>query len=93
MTHPDANKGSVVETLVRRLSMAPEAIATIGDMPNDVLMFEKSGFSVAMGQSADDVKRRASAVTDGYNDEGFAKAIERYILPTSQRSAERGKPT
>ena len=91
VTHPDANKGSVVETLVRRLSMAPEAIATIGDMPNDVLMFEKSGFSIAMGQAADDVKRRASAVTDGYNDEGFAKAIERYILPAARGSAERGK--
>ena len=92
VTHPEANKGFVVETLVRRLSLAPDEIATIGDMPNDVLMFEKSGFSIAMGQSADDVKRRASAVTDGYNDEGFAKAIERYILPAARGSADREIP-
>jgi hydroxymethylpyrimidine pyrophosphatase-like HAD family hydrolase len=49
-------------------------------MPNDVLMFERSGFSVAMGNASDEVKSEASAVTDSYEDEGFAKAVERLIL-------------
>ncbi len=80
VTHPKANKGEVVATLSRLLSISPDEIATIGDMPNDVLMFRKSGFSIAMGQSSDEVKKAASAVTDGYNDEGFAKAIERFVL-------------
>ena len=51
-------------------------IATIGDQPNDVLMFERSGFSIAMGNASE----RADATTDSYNDEGFAKAMERFIL-------------
>ena len=55
-------------------------IATIGDQPNDVLMFERSGFSIAMGNASDEVKKRADATTDSYNDEGFAKAMERFIL-------------
>ena len=80
VTHPQANKGSVVAYLSRTLSIAPEAIATIGDQPNDVLMFRPSGFSIAMGNSSDEVKAQASAVTDGYNDEGFAKAVERFVL-------------
>ena len=80
VTHPDANKGFVVGFLAKRLGIPAGEIATIGDMPNDVLMFEKSGFSIAMGQSADDVKGSASAVTESYEDEGFAKALERFLL-------------
>jgi Cof subfamily protein (haloacid dehalogenase superfamily) len=82
ITHPHANKGDVVEVLSKTLGIAKEAIATIGDMPNDVLMFKKSGFSIAMGNASDAVKEQASATTDSYNDEGFAKAVERYVLKT-----------
>ena len=56
VTHPQANKGVVVETLSKMLSIPPDEIATIGDMPNDVLMFRKSGFSIAMGNASDEVK-------------------------------------
>ncbi len=80
VTHPDANKGTVVGTLAKLLKVPPEAFATLGDQPNDVLMFQKSGFSVAMGNSSDEVKSKASATTDSYNDEGFAKALERFFL-------------
>jgi Cof subfamily protein (haloacid dehalogenase superfamily) len=82
VTHPQANKGAVVDALVRMLGVSPEQIATIGDMPNDVLMFRKSGLSIAMGNASDEVKSKAKAVTDSYNDEGFAKAVERFILNT-----------
>lgn len=82
ITHKDANKGAVVEYLSRHLKIPAEEIATIGDQPNDVLMFEKSGFSIAMGNASDEVKSQASKVTDSYNDEGFAKAMERFILGT-----------
>jgi Cof subfamily protein (haloacid dehalogenase superfamily) len=80
VTHPDANKGAVVDTLVKKLGIPAKEVATIGDMPNDVLMFRRSGFSIAMGNASDEVKAQASAVTDSYNDEGFAKAVERHLL-------------
>ena len=80
VTNPDANKGSVVATLARTLHIPPEQIATIGDMPNDVLMFKPSGFSIAMGNASAEVQGEADAVTDSYEDEGFAKAVERFIL-------------
>jgi hydroxymethylpyrimidine pyrophosphatase-like HAD family hydrolase len=64
----------------RCLGVPAEEIATIGDQPNDVLMFKRSGFSIAMGNASDEVKGKATAVTDSYNDEGFAKAMERFIL-------------
>ena len=80
VTHHDANKGAVVDYLTQKLSIPAAEIATIGDQPNDVLMFKRSGFSIAMGNASDQVKAQASATTDSYNDEGFAKAMERFIL-------------
>jgi Cof subfamily protein (haloacid dehalogenase superfamily) len=80
VTHPDANKGTVVGTLSRSFSIPPAQIATIGDMPNDVLMFRRSGLSIAMGNAGPEVQAAADCVTDSYDDEGFAKAMERFIL-------------
>ena len=83
VTHPQANKGTVVATLSRLLNISPEQIATMGDMPNDVLMFRKSGFSIAMGNASDEVKAQASAVTDSNENEGFANAVRKFILRTA----------
>jgi Cof subfamily protein (haloacid dehalogenase superfamily) len=80
VTHPDANKGTVVTTLSKLLSVPADEIATIGDMPNDVLMFRNSGLSIAMGNASRDVQAQADLVTASCEDEGFAKAIERFIL-------------
>ncbi len=82
VTHPDANKGGVVKFLSATYDIAPEEIATIGDMPNDILMFAHSGLSIAMGQSDRDVKLAARRVTTSNEDEGFANAVERFILRT-----------
>jgi hypothetical protein len=87
ITHKDANKGAVVEYLSRHLNVPPEEIATIGDQPNDVLMFKRSGFSIAMGNASDEVQAEANATTDSYADEGFAKAMERFILLHSRKLA------
>ena len=80
ITNKDANKGAVVAYLSHHLDVPAEEIATIGDQPNDVLMFKRSSLSIAMGNASDEVKAQANAVTDSYNDEGFAKAMERCIL-------------
>ena len=80
VTHPEANKGGVVLTLARMLQLKAEEIATIGDMPNDVPMFEKGGLSIAMGQASDEVKHAANEVTTSSEDEGFANAVEKFIL-------------
>jgi Cof subfamily protein (haloacid dehalogenase superfamily) len=89
VTHPKANKGTVVTTLSKFLDIRPDQIATIGDMPNDVFMFRKSGFSIAMGNSSDEVKSQASAVTDTNENEGFAKAVRKFVLRST--IIERGR--
>jgi Cof subfamily protein (haloacid dehalogenase superfamily) len=76
VTPPGCDKGTFVETMAKRLDMPTAAVATIGDMQNDLAMFRKSGLSIAMGNATDDVKKLATHVTASNEDEGFAKAIE-----------------
>lgn len=83
VTHPDANKGAVARYLSAKYAIPPEDIATIGDMPNDVLMFAHSGLSIAMGNASPEVQRAARRVTTSNADEGFAAAVERFVLPQS----------
>jgi Cof subfamily protein (haloacid dehalogenase superfamily) len=80
VTHPDANKGSVAKGLAARYHLSTDEIATIGDMPNDVLMFAHSGLSIAMGNADAEVKKAARRVTDSNEDNGFARAVRRFVL-------------
>ena len=82
VTNPDANKGNVARYLATQLGIPTEAVATIGDMPNDVLMFAQSGLSIAMGNAAPDVQRTARRVTSSNDADGFARAVDEFVLPT-----------
>jgi Cof subfamily protein (haloacid dehalogenase superfamily) len=90
VTHPQADKGHVVEALSRLLSIPASAIATIGDGRNDVAMFRAGGLSIAMGNAAHEVQAQAAFVTDGNDADGFAKAVEKYLLAAVD--AQRGAP-
>ena len=81
VTHPMANKGVVVERLSHYYKIPREQIATLGDGANDVLMFQRSGLSIAMGNASEEVQRQATCVTASNEDDGFAKAVEQFILP------------
>jgi Cof subfamily protein (haloacid dehalogenase superfamily) len=81
VTHPTANKGVVVERLSRYFRIPLAQIATIGDQQNDALMFWLSGVSIAMGNASEEVQRQATHVTSSNEEEGFAEAIERFVLP------------
>jgi Cof subfamily protein (haloacid dehalogenase superfamily) len=80
VTHPDANKGVVVTTLAARYALEAKQIATIGDMPNDVLMFARSGLGIAMGNADREVQRAARRVTATNDRDGFAAAVRRFVL-------------
>ncbi len=80
VTHRDANKGGVVDYLARKYTIDPSEIAVIGDMTNDVLMFARAGLSFAVANAPPDVQQAATYVTSSNNDNGFATAIDQYIL-------------
>jgi Cof subfamily protein (haloacid dehalogenase superfamily) len=81
VTHPRANKGEVAQYLARHYKLSSNEIATIGDQPNDVLMFAHSGLSIAMGNADPQVQRAARRVTASNQDNGFAEAVKRFVLP------------
>jgi Cof subfamily protein (haloacid dehalogenase superfamily) len=87
VTHPKANKGEVVRMASEFSGIPTQEIATIGDMANDVTMFNVSGVSIAMGNAAPEVQRAATYVTASNDEEGFAMAMDQFILPQEDVSA------
>jgi Cof subfamily protein (haloacid dehalogenase superfamily) len=78
---PGIDKGRLVELLAERLGGVPrDEIMVLGDMDNDLEMFRKAGFGVAMGNASEAVKREADTVTASNDEDGFAVAIERYVF-------------
>jgi Cof subfamily protein (haloacid dehalogenase superfamily) len=76
VTPPGCDKGTFVQAMAKRLDISTDAVATIGDMQNDLPMFRTSGLSIAMGNATDDVKKLATHVTASNDGEGFSKAVD-----------------
>ena len=79
VTPPGHDKGTFVAAMEKRLGISSDAVATIGDMENDLPMFAKSGISFAMGNAADEIKKHATHVTDSNERDGFARAMDEVL--------------
>jgi Cof subfamily protein (haloacid dehalogenase superfamily) len=86
VTHPHAIKGQGLLGIARLLDLPTEAVLAIGDGVNDITMLQRAGFAVAMGNANELVKGHAAVVTDDCDNDGFAKAIERYVLQDERRA-------
>jgi Cof subfamily protein (haloacid dehalogenase superfamily) len=91
-THPLANKGVALSELARLLAVPEHEIAVIGDGANDIAMFARSGLSIAMGNGSPQARGAADFVTDRNNDDGFAKAVERFVLGGHRSNAAMPRP-
>lgn len=80
VTPPGIDKGRLVDLLAARLAVPRDEIAVLGDMGNDAEMFARAGFAIAMGNATPEIKAMAQAVTLSNDEDGFAAAIDRYIL-------------
>lgn len=80
ITHPEADKGRGLEQICRILDIPEECAMALGDSGNDIAMLRQAGLGVAMGNAPDFVKAAADVVTDRYDEDGAAKAIERWAL-------------
>jgi hydroxymethylpyrimidine pyrophosphatase-like HAD family hydrolase len=81
---PGVDKGVAVRELAETIGVSLAEIVTLGDMENDVPMFRQAGFSIAMGNASDEVKRQAREATLTNDEDGFAAAVERFILPRAK---------
>lgn len=69
-----------IEFLLDRLGINKEEVIAIGDNMNDKQMIENAGFGIAMGNSSPCVKEISDFVTDTNDNEGVAKAIEKFVI-------------
>lgn len=74
------NKGATLVELGNMLGIGPEEIMACGDRDNDIEMLKAAGLGVAMGNAEDEVKAAADYITLSNEEEGAAKAIERFVL-------------
>ena len=80
ITHPRANKGYAAKELAHLLDTDIRNTACIGDMNNDIPMLKEAGVSIAMGNAPDNVKAHARFVTRPNTQDGWAFAMESFVL-------------
>ena len=85
ITSEEATKERALAQLCRDLRVAPAGVLAIGDSRNDVPMLRWSGIGVAMGNALPEVIEAAPYVTASNDDDGVARAIERFVLDPPER--------
>ena len=80
ITSQNVDKWTAIRFLIEKLEIKKEEVIAIGDNMNDKTMLENAGLGVAMENSAPYIQQMAKAVTSSNNENGVAKAIEKYIL-------------
>jgi Cof subfamily protein (haloacid dehalogenase superfamily) len=79
--HPTVNKRLAVSYLAEEImELRPENVMAVGDDFTDIEMLQYSGVGVAMGNAPAPVKECADWVTTTIEEDGVARAIERWIL-------------
>ena len=76
----EARKGVALIKLGEFLGISKEEIMACGDGSNDIEMVKEAGLGVAMSNAIDEVKAAADYVTCSNDEDGAAKAIEKYVL-------------
>ena len=80
ITKKGASKGKAIELLANYYNIKKEEIIAIGDSDNDLSAIEFAGMGIAMGNANEKVKKKSNFVTDSNDNDGVAKAIDKFIL-------------
>ena len=73
-------KATALSRLADILQIEPSEIMAMGDANNDIEMLQFAGLGIAMGNASEHVKSLANDVTSSNEEDGVARAIEKYIL-------------
>jgi hydroxymethylpyrimidine pyrophosphatase-like HAD family hydrolase len=73
------SKWAALKHLLQVTGIKEDEVMTIGDSGNDYEMIKRAGLGVAMGNAFDEVKGVAKYITDDDNEDGFAKAVYKFI--------------
>jgi Cof subfamily protein (haloacid dehalogenase superfamily) len=73
-------KKNAIIMLAEKLGIKQEEIIVVGDGGNDISMFECAGLKIAMSNAEEYLKEKADFITASNNDDGVAKAIDKFIF-------------
>jgi len=76
----DVSKGAALRALAAILGIPSEQTVALGDEENDIPALLSAGLGIAMGNAPERVQRAAGVVTGSNTADGWAEAIERYVL-------------
>ena len=79
----DATKGLALTALAEYLGVDKAHTIAMGDGLNDITMLKSAGIGVAMANGCKEALEAADWVTGHCDEDGVAKAIERFVLNTS----------
>lgn len=77
--HQEATKAHAVNFLKNYWGIKTDEVLTIGDQNNDIDLLKAGGIKIAMGNATEELKTVADYITDTVNNNGFVKAVERFI--------------
>ncbi|MCQ2789651.1 MAG: Cof-type HAD-IIB family hydrolase [bacterium] len=75
----EATKKNAVEYLKKLWNIKTEEVMASGDQNNDLSLLDSAGIKIAMGNATDELKAVATYVTDTVENNGFVKAVERFV--------------
>ena len=78
--HPNVNKGNGLKELGEKIGISTNEMIAFGDERNDISMFDIVGTAVAMGNGSQEAKDHANFITASNDDDGIAKALDKFIF-------------
>ena len=79
IANKEATKGNAIKILAEEYGITIDEVMAIGDQNNDIEMVETAGVGVAMGNGTEEIKACANYVTDTVQNNGFVKAIDKFV--------------
>ena len=78
-SNKEGSKYCAVKFLQKYWGIDEAETLTIGDQNNDIALLKAGGIKVAMGNATEELKAVADYVTDSVFNDGFVKAMEKFI--------------
>lgn len=75
----NVDKWDAIQFLMEKMQIEKEEVIAIGDNMNDKKMIQNAGLGIAMEGSTPTITNLAKYVTDTNNNEGVAKALEKFL--------------
>ena len=80
ITPKGINKGNSINKIANLIDCEITEVIAFGDSENDISMFQEIKYSIAMENALDVIKNLAYDITDTNQNDGVAKALDKYIL-------------